>query len=296
MFQRIINAIRQIDLVILIGILLLFLSVLIGVAGYVHAHGDFDVSLFVADYYANISTELGSIAITIILVDQFVRRRDRKEHLKEQFEQALLKLKSGANVLALEALEEMWVHGWLTDGSLRGEDLSRADLRGADLGHADLTLVRFHTRRHGDTKFDNHTRLPDNTYWTPDADLTRFTDPEHPNYWRGYTLWRTYQEYQDYRNANLYSAGLKHSTFYRVNFSGADMRHANFRQANLEDCCLINTRLEGAQFDEDTILPDGEHWTPETDLTRFTNPKNPDFWRLEWVKDAVSNGRDFSYS
>jgi len=63
----------------------------------------------------------------------------------------------------------------------------------------------------------------------------------------------------------------------------------------LEDCCLINTRIEGAQFDEDTILPDGTHWTPETDMTRFTNPKNPDFWRLEWVKEPV-NGRDFSYS
>jgi hypothetical protein len=35
-----------------------------------------------------------------------------------------------------------------------------------------------------DTQFDEETRLPDDTKWTPDADMSRFTDPKHPEFWR----------------------------------------------------------------------------------------------------------------
>jgi hypothetical protein len=97
-------------------------------------------------------------------------------------------------------------------------------------------------------------------------------------------LWKTYKEYEDYGNANLYSAGLKHSTLYRVNFSGADMQNANFVQANLEDCYFRGAKLEGAQFNENTVLPDGKKWMAETDMRRFTDPQHSDFWQPEWVK------------
>jgi hypothetical protein len=61
---------------------------------------------------------------------------------------------------------------------------------------------------------------------------------------------------------------------------------------------MIRTNLRGAdltyaQFDENTILPDAEfvvdnksfdkHWTPQTDMTRYTNPDHPDFWQPEWA-------------
>ena len=27
-----------------------------------------------------------------------------------------------------------------------------------------------------------------------------------------------------------------------------------------------------------------KHWTPETDMTRYTNPDHPDFWEPEYIK------------
>ncbi|MDX1993701.1 MAG: pentapeptide repeat-containing protein [bacterium] len=52
---------------------------------------------------------------------------------------------------------------------LQGASLSMADLQGADLSRA---------------KFDETTILPDQSRWTTDTDLSRFTDLSHPNFWR----------------------------------------------------------------------------------------------------------------
>ena len=49
-------------------------------------------------------------------------------------------------------------------------------------------------------------------------------------------------------------------------------------------------------FDERTVLPDAEHtgydanynrvydkyWTPDTDMTRYTDPNHVDYWQPEW--------------
>jgi uncharacterized protein YjbI with pentapeptide repeats/O-antigen/teichoic acid export membrane protein len=61
----------------------------------------------------------------------------------------------------------------LQDANLTGADLAQADLSGADLRGALLA----------ECTFDSATTLPDGTGWTPDADLRRFTDPGHPDYW-----------------------------------------------------------------------------------------------------------------
>jgi uncharacterized protein YjbI with pentapeptide repeats len=57
----------------------------------------------------------------------------------------------------------------LTRAILEGADLSKAYLEGADLVGA---------------KFDMLTTLPDGTAWTPNADLARFTDSDHPRFWK----------------------------------------------------------------------------------------------------------------
>jgi hypothetical protein len=55
--------------------------------------------------------------------------------------------------------------------------------------------------------------------------------------------------------------------------SGADLCAANLMLANLQAA-----NLSGAQLDERTILPDGEHWSPDSDLCRFTTDLHPLFW------------------
>ncbi len=48
------------------------------------------------------------------------------------------------NKSTLQAIEELRVRGWLTDGSLRGEALCQAQMSNADLMGADLRNVDFH--------------------------------------------------------------------------------------------------------------------------------------------------------
>jgi len=44
---------------------------------------------------------------------------------------------------------------------------------------------------------------------------------------------------------------------------------------------LQGATLDGATFDQTTTLPDKTLWTPDTDMTRFTDPDHPQFWRSE---------------
>jgi uncharacterized protein YjbI with pentapeptide repeats len=95
---------------------------------------------------------------------------------------------SGANLdgadlreVNLEAatLREANLQGaYLTGANLRGALLANASLEGASLYEANLREADF-----AGARLDEKTTLPDDTKWTPDADLTRFTDPAHPAFW-----------------------------------------------------------------------------------------------------------------
>ena len=61
----------------------------------------------------------------------------------------------------------------LNGAHLRGATLEAANLREAFLASADLEAA----------KLDESTILPDGTEWTPDTDLARFTECDHPESW-----------------------------------------------------------------------------------------------------------------
>ena len=65
-------------------------------------------------------------------------------------------------------------------------------------------------------------------------------------------------------------------------------KEANLWSANLKGANLQQANLKNARLDEDTVLPDSKatlnngylsKWTPDTDMSRFTNPEHPDFWQ-----------------
>jgi hypothetical protein len=58
--------------------------------------------------------------------------------------QLIRKLRRLDNKRVLQAVEELRVRGWLSDGTLRGIVLCHAQLQGADLMNADLRCVDFH--------------------------------------------------------------------------------------------------------------------------------------------------------
>jgi uncharacterized protein YjbI with pentapeptide repeats len=72
--------------------------------------------------------------------------------------------------------------------NLSGSDLSDIHLEWADFSHADLSSAFFSFSSvigvdFTGASFDRHTRLPDDSDWTEDVDMTRFTNPFHPDFW-----------------------------------------------------------------------------------------------------------------
>lgn len=80
----------------------------------------------------------------------------------------------------------------LTDANLQGVDLSLSDLRGADLTGAIFDKRTLLPDARGDIP-DTQMGASDNpgliiiytpeSYWSPSTDMSRFTDPQHPDFW-----------------------------------------------------------------------------------------------------------------
>jgi len=124
--------------------------------------------------------------------------------------QLIRKLHSPDSKCVLQAVGELRARGWLSDGLLEGlnlryvihlqgtnlyeanlreVDLTMVNLQGANLWGANLqgaVLIGANLQgaRLGRATFDENTTLPDDTKWMPDTDMARFTDPDHPDFWR----------------------------------------------------------------------------------------------------------------
>lgn len=178
----------------------------------------------------------------------------------------------------------------LGDASLHGATLHYADLRGARLKGADLQEANL-----GWARFDEATILPDGSHWTPNTDLRCFTDRSSRRFWQGYGV-----ENKDWRNRNFRQANLRGANLSLANLRGADLwcadlyradlRRAILKGARLAQANLRETRLEGIEADETTVLPDGSHWTSTTDLTRFTDPDHLNFWRSDETWSPAFHG------
>jgi hypothetical protein len=87
----------------------------------------------------------------------------------------------------------------LDGADLRGADFFRANLVSANLYHANLERANLDAAHLEDanlaganlrdvtwldyTFFNEGTLLPDSMHWSPDADMKRFIDPDHPDFW-----------------------------------------------------------------------------------------------------------------
>ncbi|HEX9371768.1 MAG TPA: pentapeptide repeat-containing protein [Roseiflexaceae bacterium] len=104
----------------------------------------------ISDFYANITVDCLSIAFAIFVIGRLNDRRAEQE-LKAQLIREMGHWRD--NGIALRAVRELNVKGWIEDGSLSGADLwgarlqhanlNGADLRGAGLACAQLQAVAF---------------------------------------------------------------------------------------------------------------------------------------------------------
>ena len=84
-------------------------------------------------------------------------------------------------------------------------------------------------------------------------------------------------------NAHLQGASIVDADLREALLTEADLREASLQDAYLQGANLVAANLQGAnlrdaEFDEHTVLPNGTHWTPGTDMARFTDPNHPNFW------------------
>jgi hypothetical protein len=99
-----------------------------------------------------------------------------------------------ANLGNANLTDAILVSANLTDATLVGTDLTDAILWGANLTDAILKDVIFGEKtvlpdavelrsESGDYIYDEAGHLLFTSYWTPETDMSRYTDPNHPDYW-----------------------------------------------------------------------------------------------------------------
>lgn len=195
-------------------------------------------------FLLNFGTELAGALVTFILFDLLIgvtEKLDEAEEKEVEHKQKLI-IQMGSRVqsVAVPAVEELRIHGWLTDASLTQKNFREANLEGTQLYEARLERV-----------FLEHANLKE-------ANLHRAN-------LRGAELSR----------ANLDGAFLEDVNLRTANLGYASLKGANLRCAMLEGASLIGADLQDANlvfaiFDTTTVLPDGSNWASDTDMSCFT--------------------------
>ena len=225
------------DRVFVIGLVLLLLGIFTGARGYFLLHRTFDFQEFVGDFYANASTELISIAITILVVDRAYKAQERQRTFKENL---IIALGSRIADVSTGALRELRRYGWLEDGSLRGVDLTGANLQNADLHYADLSFSILN-----------------------EANLRRAN-------LRGAKLNEASIDRSLLDEAMLDQTDLRNSSIVASTLKGASLRYANLQSANLNSSNLGNADLTEANLTNasllNAIMPDGSLYNNDENL------------------------------
>jgi len=255
--------------------------VLIGfLIGYVLFSGD--DPLINDSYLTNAFTEALSIGITVILIGKWQEHR-RIEQLKKDLVRNAGK---STNSVAKDAVDDLRHYGWLTgeNGLLKGTKLWDANLEGAKLGQANLKDAELVNANLGGAKL-----------WVSNLKGAKLTganlkgaDLVNANL-GGAELWvsnlkRAKLTGANLKGATLMGANLEGVTLMGANLGGATLTDANLKGAKLGQANLKGANLTGANLQDTTLytsttLPDGTKWTPDTDMTRFTDPDHPDYFQ-----------------
>lgn len=228
----------------LLGVLMIALALIIIVVGYINQnfYYPFEVngknvewfvdSPIITDFYANVSSELISIAITILIVDYLYRLRDERREDQD----LILQAGSPDNAFAIEAIRQIRAKGKLvgTQGLLSGAYLEWANWEGAVLEGANLKNAKLEGVNLKDAAMEGVNLT--------DADLG------------GANLKRA-----DLYEANLTNAFLADANLEDTNLEGANLKNAFLAGAEnwTEEQLLSAMSLEGA------TMPDGiwyEDW------------------------------------
>lgn len=223
-----------------LGLCILFFALVIAVLGYINQNATVYIGVvnkrverfvdapLITDFYANLSTELASIAVTILIVDSLYRRRNEEQEKQE----LILQMGSHYNAFAREAIRKLRKRQWLFDeASMNGADLGRANLRLADLDFVTLPNVILEGADLRGANLENAKLRGVNL---SNADLSKFTQPDGPS-----------------QQTNLTNADL----------TGATLLNTNLKETVVADEQLAKTRrLQGA------TMPSGKRYNGRFNL------------------------------
>ncbi len=223
------------DLKKVLGIVLLGLSILVLVLGYLFQYG-FTVSVtnLAQDFYANVSTDLASIAITILVIDYLSERRAERSFMQ----QLAREMGSKDNAFAVKAVKELRAHGWLLDGSLENIDLGACDLSKSDLSDASLKRVNLNAAN------------------LKEASLVRAN-------LEGAIIKGANLESVDFESAILRDADISYSDMSNANLISASLNGVNFEGTALDGVKVNIAQLRSTKSLKQAIMPDGrkyEEW------------------------------------
>lgn len=237
-----------------VGIILLMLGILFAVGGFLFLYKEQEnkkfFKQFTNDFYANASSELISIAITVLIIDRLNQIRATDQEKKE----LILQMGSPINAVAIEAVRKLKVMGWVKDGSLKGANLKGADLSDADLSDADLRDSDLTGAKLVKTNFTN-ANLQGSTLENSDLTSSIFkgTKINSKTTLTKYAklVWHIVNEAadgEDLSNIDLSYANLKGAKLNGVSLESAVLEGAILEGASLNRANLENSILNGADL------------------------------------------------
>ncbi len=277
------------------GATLAFLALIVAIAGYINQHGLLvNLTNILGDFYANVSSELISIVITVLVLDRLNARRQNVQEL------ARLKALMGSNEVTVTkiAIAELRAKGWISDGSLKDANLFGANLSGADLMRANLTnVVLWHSNLSNADLYDanlsrakcrsanlsgancENANLSGADFNTDATDENNAVTNLSGSKLALANLSKVQMSEANLSNADLSRANLSAADMGFVNLTGANLMqanlfNANLDSANLEGAILFDSKLQhanvyGVQCNTNTILPDGKAWSKGVDWSEY---------------------------
>lgn len=222
-----------------------------------------------------ILVEFSRVVVMVILLTRFFTVRLRQATVQYKLFQRffLRRLKWAVTPRARQyVLDQMMLENLLEQADLSGAQLSEVHLEGANLKQvrlwranlsgADLESANLQDAWLGEANF-RYAKLTSANLHRAELESSNLERVNLANA----NLREAHLKHTDLHDASLYDAELEHACLDHADLSGSNLLYANFRGASLQE----------TRFDEATVLPDGTHWTGDTDMSRFTDTQHPDF-------------------
>jgi hypothetical protein len=244
-----------------------------------------------ANLLQGMSTEFFGAVVTAIFLGVLILITQQYQSIQNRKEELILQMGSDERVWAIEAARQLSSLGWLEDGTLIDADLEYANLSGADLAGANLSDIYLLGANLSDIYLLGANLTGANLWHAnlTDANLSEanLTDADLVGVnLTGADLWHanltdTSLEYANLTDTSLEYANLTDTYLMGANFTGSNLTNVVFGAGTVLPRAnwLIDENSHQA-FDEDGnyMFTPESYWTPETDMTRYTDPNHPDYW------------------